>query len=96
MSLVVVSMDQWWERLLATRELFLEDGEEDDFNVNWVIGLGLSAPRGQIPSIVRGSRPGKSPKIDRHRHEMHATMISDYFAYEPVYGPQKFRRRYRM
>ena len=89
-------MDQWRERLHATRELFLEDDEEDDFNVNWIIGLGLSDPRGQIPSIVRGSRPGKSPNIDRHRHEMHARMMSDYFADEPVYGPNFFRRRYRI
>jgi hypothetical protein len=50
---VVDIMDQWRERLLATRALFLEDDEEDDFNVNWMIGLGLSDPRGQIPSIVR-------------------------------------------
>jgi hypothetical protein len=94
--LVVDSMDQWRERLHATRELFLEDDEEDDFNVNWIIGLGLGDPRGQIPSIVRGSRPGKSPNIDRHRHKMHARMMSDYFADEPVYGPNFFRRRYRM
>ncbi len=44
--IVVGSMDQWRERLLATRELFLEDDEEDDFNVNWVMELGLNAPRG--------------------------------------------------
>jgi hypothetical protein len=93
---VVNLMDQWRERLLATRELILEDDEEDDFNVNWIIGLGLSAPRGHMPSIVHGSRPGKSPNIDRHRHEMHARMMSDYFADEPTYGPILFRRRYRM
>ena len=91
--IVVGSMDQWRERLLATRELFLEDDEEDDFNVNWVMELGLNAPRGRIPSIVRGSRPGKSPNIDRQRYEMHARMMSDYFADEPMYGPSFFRRR---
>jgi hypothetical protein len=64
--------------------------------ISMLIGLGLSDPRGQIPSIVCGSRPGKSPNIDRHRHEMHARMMSDYFADEPVYGPHFFRRRYRM
>ena len=74
----------------------MEEDEEDDFNVDWVIELGLSAPRGQIPSIVRGSRHGKLPSIDRHRHEMHARMMSNYFADEPVYGPNFFRRCYRM
>jgi hypothetical protein len=89
--LLDASMDQWRERLLASRELILEDDDEDDFNVNWIMGLGFNAPR-----IVQGSRPGKSPNIDRHRHEMHARMMSDYFADEPVYGPSFFRRRYRM
>ena len=69
MLLVVDNMDQWRERLLASRELFLEDDEEDDFNVNWIMGLGFNAPRVQMPIRVRGSRPGKSPNIDRHRHE---------------------------
>jgi len=87
-------MEQWRQRLLATCELFLEDNEEDDFNVNWVIGLGLTGR--EIPCHVRGSRPGKSPNINRHRHDMHARMMSDYFAYEPVYGPHIFYRRYCM
>ena len=96
MFLVVASMNQWRERLLATQELFLEDNEEDGFNVNWIIGSGLSAPRGQIPSVVRGSRPRKSPNIDTHRHKMHARMMSKSFANEPVYGPNFFCRCYRM
>ena len=78
-------MEQWRQRLIASRELFLEDDDEDDSNVNWFLGLGV--PGREIPRHVRGSRPGKSPNIDRHRHEMHARMMADYFADEPVYGP---------
>lgn len=85
--LVVAHMDQWRERLFANRELFLENDEEDDFNVNWIVGLGFSVPHGQIPRVVRGSRRGKLPNIDIHRHEMHVRMMSDCFADNPMYGP---------
>lgn len=73
-------MDQWPQCLLATWEPFLEDDEEDDFNVHWVMGLGLKAQPRAIPNHVRGSRPRKPPNIDKHRHEMHTCMMSDYFA----------------
>ena len=51
-------MDQWRQRLLATRELFLEDDKEDDFNVRWDMELGLSARSlgiGSYPLNDKGS-----------------------------------------
>ena len=74
-------MDEWQQCLFATRELFLEDDEEDDFNVHWVMGLKLRAQPHAIPS---------------HRHEMHVRMMSNYFGDEHVFGPNVFRRRYCM
>ena len=52
-----------WQCLVANPELLLENDEEDDFKIYWVMGLGLRARPHSIPSHVRGSRPGKSPNI---------------------------------
>jgi hypothetical protein len=48
------------------------------------------------PRVVGGSRPGRRGNIERDRLEMHARMIKDYFADNPIYGPSLFRRRFRM
>lgn len=44
-----------------------------------------------------GSRPGKQPNVERARVKMNRRMMNlDYFVDNPVYGPDLFRRRYRM
>jgi hypothetical protein len=43
-----------------------------------------------------GSRPGKRKNIDRNRNEMGKQLLSDYFGDQPTFGPELFRRRFRM
>ena len=89
-------MDAWGAQFSACRQCILDDDDEDDVVMNFVLGLGFVNLERALPSIRGGSRPGKSPNIERFRVEMHHRMISDYFCDEPVYGPNLFRRRYRM
>jgi hypothetical protein len=89
----LVAMHPWRARLQAARELLLEDEREDDFVVQWVVGLQMETERTRVAG---GSQPGRHTNIGRDREEMHARMIKDYFCDTPVYGPSLFRRRYRM
>lgn len=43
-----------------------------------------------------GSRPGKSPNIERGHIEGDARLRADYFCDNPVYGPALFKRRFRV
>ena len=72
-------MDAWRAQFKAGRQRLLDDDEEDDVVVNFVLGLGFVNPKQALPSIRGGSRPGKSPNIERFRIEMHHRMISDFF-----------------
>ncbi|CAM6089268.1 unnamed protein product [Calypogeia fissa] len=49
----------------------------------------LNKPRG-------GSRPGRSPNVNRDHVRGHDQIMKDYFNDNPTYGPHKFRRRYCM
>ena len=89
-------MDAWGAQFSACRQCILDDDDEDDVVMNFVLGLGFVNLERALPSIRGGSRPGKSPNIKRFRVEMHHRMISVYFCDEPVYGPNLFRRRYCM
>jgi hypothetical protein len=90
-------MEAWRARLAAAQTSLLEDDEEEELKFLQVVRLGMANARcPQVRSIVGGSRPGRSPNIERYRHEMHLRMMSDYFSDTPVYGPDLFRRRYRM
>jgi hypothetical protein len=44
----------------------------------------------------RGSRKGKLGNLNRERHRGHVKMWEDYFSSTPTYGPDIFRRRFRM
>ena len=47
-------------------------------------------------SVHGGSRPGRSPNINRNSLEGHERIIKDYFADQPIYDEKLFRRRFRM
>jgi hypothetical protein len=84
-------MDAWRIRLLANWELILDDDEEDEGNLNVLLGVGMDDENEVIlPRILGGSRPGKTPNIDRDRHGMHEQMMKDYFSDTHVYGPSIF------
>ena len=70
-------MDAWRAQFNACRQRLLDDDDEDDVVMNFVLGLGFVNPERALPSIRGGSRPGKSPNIERFRVEMHHLMISD-------------------
>jgi hypothetical protein len=89
-------MEAWRARLQASWELLLEDDEEDDLNMNLILGQGFNNQEVALPRVARGSCPGKAANIERYRHQMHERMMEDYFCDAPVYGPSLFRRRYRM
>eukprot|EP00918_Siedleckia_nematoides_P106852 GHVU01233084.1.p1 GENE.GHVU01233084.1~~GHVU01233084.1.p1 ORF type:complete len:421 (+),score=42.04 GHVU01233084.1:2-1264(+) len=46
--------------------------------------------------VIGGSRPGKSPNLNRNRELGEATLFADYFADAPVYGQVHFNRRFRI
>jgi hypothetical protein len=90
-------MDAWRARLLANRELILDDDEEDEGNLNVLLGVGMDDEDEVIlPRVLGISRQGKTPNIDRDRYGMHERMMRDYFSDTPIYGPSIFRWRYHM
>jgi hypothetical protein len=86
-------MDPWWARLLASQESIMEDDEEDEFNLNLVLGLGRNNEGIPLPKVLRGFRRRKAPNIERHRYAMHEKMMGDN---APIYGPGLFRWWYQM
>ncbi|XP_062027734.1 uncharacterized protein LOC133743714 [Rosa rugosa] len=44
----------------------------------------------------RGSRPGRSPNVDRLRESRGKDLMEDYFVEHPVFPDSDFRQRYRM
>ncbi|KAI5353776.1 hypothetical protein L3X38_006670 [Prunus dulcis] len=44
----------------------------------------------------RGSREGRDPNVDRHRHSRGKNLLEDYFIPHPLYSDVHFRARYRM
>jgi hypothetical protein len=89
-------MDAWRARLFANWELILDD-DEDEGNLNVLLGVGMDDEDEMIlPRVLGGSRPEKTPNINRDRHGMHEQMMRDYFSDTPVYGPSIFQQRYRI
>ena len=64
-------MDAGKARLLASQEFIIEDDEEDEFNLNLVLGLGGNNEGVPLPRILEGSHLGKTANIEKHRYEMH-------------------------
>jgi hypothetical protein len=85
----------WRERLGAAREAMLEDDEEDEINLAWIMGLGEDS-EGEVeqPRVRGGSHPGKAQNIWRRRRKMHKVLIRVYFFETPMYGLIFFRRQY--
>ncbi|CAL2259560.1 unnamed protein product [Prunus armeniaca] len=44
----------------------------------------------------RGSREGRAPNVDRHRHSRGKNLLEDYFIPQSLYSDVHFRARYRM
>ena len=44
----------------------------------------------------RGSREGRRPNVDRHRHSRGKNLMEDYFIPQSLYSDVHFRGRYRM
>jgi len=83
---------------LATRVLFDDSDEEEEFSRNMNLGIGFNRVNNEFtrPSVVGGSRPEKAPNVKRDQHEMHERMFKDYFSETPVYGASLFRQCFRM
>jgi hypothetical protein len=87
----------WRERLGAAREAMLEDDEEDEINLAWIMGLGEDS-EGEVeqPKVRGRSHLGKAQNIWKRRAKMHNVLIRDYFSKSPVYSPIFYLRQYRM
>jgi hypothetical protein len=44
-------MDAWRARLLATRATIWEDDEEEEFNINWLLGVGVEEDEVDVPRV---------------------------------------------
>lgn len=88
-------MDVWTERMGALQQQFIEDDDEDQFNATLFADSEGSSDELPIPKHG-GSHPGRGPNLSRDREAWNQRMIDDYFGDTPVFGPEIFRRRYRM
>ena len=83
-------------RLAVSRQRLFQDDDEDDVMLNLVVGQ-FDVGGDTLPRVVhRGSRPGRVRNIDRQRQQGHDRIFADYFSDSPVFGPDVFRRRFRM
>jgi hypothetical protein len=91
-------MEVWNSRFRESRERFFEDDEEDDVNMQMAVDQFQNFIDYEPPSRggAGGSRQGRAANIKRDIVVMDAHMHKDYFADRPTYGPNIFRRRYRM
>ncbi|XP_065075002.1 uncharacterized protein LOC135698796 [Ochlerotatus camptorhynchus] len=76
------------------------DSSDDEFDelvfAQQVMVHALSTAAAESGEKHRGSRPGKRPNINRFAEEGARRLFDDYFAEEPVYTSEQFRRRFRM
>ena len=79
---VLVFIDVWRAQFKASSQRLLDNDDEDDVVLNFVLELGFVNLEEILPSIRGGSRPRKSHNIERFRVEMHCRMIFDYFCDE--------------
>jgi hypothetical protein len=89
-------MEAWKDRLMAFREQFLEDDDEDDVMMNIVLDQVDEGGDSSPEVVPRGFMPKRARNIDRERHMGHERMFADYFADFPVYDLEHFKKRYRM
>jgi hypothetical protein len=92
-----MDLEGWRQLLVAQRRELLEDDEQDDLLMGVLVdqlgdGHEFEVRRGRHG----GSKPGRRPNLQRDRLAGHERIYRDYFADEPVFGPELFRRRYRM
>jgi hypothetical protein len=74
----------------SRREELLDSSfDEFFFSMVWDDDTGAPVQHG-------GSRPGRSANIDRNRVHGARQIYDDYFSTTPTYGPELFRRRFRM
>ena len=90
------AMEAWRVRLAASRQQLFQNDDEDDLMLNLVVGQFDVGGDGGPRVVHRGSRPGRARNIDRERQQGHDWIFFDYFADPPVFGPDVFRRRFRM
>ena len=79
---ILVSMDVWCAQFRANRQRLLDDDDEDDVVLNFILQLRYVNSEQALPSIRGGFRPKQSPNIERFRVEMHHRMTFDYFCHE--------------
>ena len=65
---------------------------------DYTFELGAILAAGDIPEskFGYGSRIGRSPNLKRDFESAHKQIMADYFDESPVYGKEKFERRFRM
>jgi hypothetical protein len=50
-------MDAWRARLFAAKATIWEDDEEEEFRINWLLGLGSKEDGVVVPPLWGGSHP---------------------------------------
>ena len=90
------TMEAWRLRLTASKQRLFHDDDEDEAMLNLVVGQ-FDVGGDALPRVVhRGSRLGRARNLDRERQQKHDRIFVDYFADPLVFGPDVFRRRFRM
>ena len=91
-------MEAWSSRFRHSREMFLEDDEDDDVDMEMAVDKFQNFIDYDSPSrrATGGSRSGRVANIERDRVIIDAQIHKDYFAERPTHRPNIFRRRYRM
>jgi hypothetical protein len=89
---------QQQQRMLAILQLCIEFDIQTDATLCTVEALNLFDGMLLLHSKNwhGGSSPGRQPNIERGRVEAYHRLMEDYFATEPTYNAEKFRRRFRM
>jgi hypothetical protein len=79
-------------------QMAFEDHAEDEVVANMILDQLQEAVEYAGPSRGKhgGSREGRSANVMRSRHRGHKILMEDYFANNPTYSDELFRRRYRM
>ncbi|XP_020398640.1 uncharacterized protein [Zea mays] len=80
-------------RLLSLRDLDESSSDDDDHVI--LCAAQIIQSYSQVRRQPGGSVPGRA-YIYRDREAGHARMYQDYLAENPTYGPNLFRRRFRM
>jgi hypothetical protein len=77
------SDEKWWSRRRSERLLKEKEDEEQKQQL-------------ALQSTWGGSKPGRSPNIERDREFFHQVLMRDYFVEQPTYHANFFRRCFRI